>query len=581
MVNKPISSSKYSLTKADLYFLLLFLLGSNVFTIYFINQENYIYFWDTANYWLKCISMRETFINSPTDALKSLFTSIQYDDYNNIAAFFLLPFSLVFGPGRLAYILSIVNMFSLPAAISFLLLIKKLNGESFNAISPIVSFIAIFTILSCPFFWSPTLYGYVDVGGILLINVILLLLFKRPFSEQTIGNLLLLGFLLALLVLFRRWYTFWVISLFIAIALTEFLYSFSEYRFAYKKCLSTLVKFILITVFTSAFFMISAKPLAERIIKINYADIYSAYRFSTTIMQVLQKSIAYFGLFYVVLFLFGSIYLFATQAFRRFSLVLVLQLTIAYLLFSKTQDFSYQHYYLLLPTMLLFISIFIINLLLKAPSKIVAASICTIYVLLSLLNFAAMFLPSATAYAHKTKHIFSAETHYPLKRNDIDKIKNLLKALENQLIKEPNSWVYVLSSSVLLNYSILQTAAMTLSGNTTLFKQILNTHDVDKRDGFPTEFLSAQYVVIGYPIQYHLSPDDQRVVGVLADAIIRQENIGKSFIQLPYMFVLDNNVRVFIYKKVRPFCKADIEALSELFKKYYPDREFLCNIEWS
>jgi len=108
--------------------------------------------------------------------------------------------------------------------------------------------------------------------------------------------------------------------------------------------------------------------------------------------------------------------------------------------------------------------------------------------------------------------------------------------------------------------------------------QILNTHDVDKRDGFPSKFLTARYIVVAYPIQYHLRPEDQRVVGTLAEFIMDGGNIGISYKQLPYEFALDKGVRVYIYEKVRPFKKTDIDSLSELFRKHYPDREYLYKI---
>ncbi|MFB0528001.1 MAG: hypothetical protein ACETVT_03895 [bacterium] len=71
-------------------------------------------------------------------------------------------------------------------------------------------------------------------------------------------------------------------------------------------------------------------------------------------------------------------------------------------------------------------------------------------------------------------------------------------------------------------------------------KQILPTHNVDERGGFPSEFLTARYVVVAYPIQYHSRLEGQRVVGTLAEFIVDGGNIGTSYKQLPYEFALDN-----------------------------------------
>lgn len=101
-------------------------LCANGFVIYFINQERYIYFWDAANYWDKYKIMSSLFKNAPLEALKILFQSIRSDDYNFLAVFFLIPFDFLFGSSRLAYILSITNIYALPAALSFAFLSTKI-----------------------------------------------------------------------------------------------------------------------------------------------------------------------------------------------------------------------------------------------------------------------------------------------------------------------------------------------------------------------------------------------------------------------------------------------------------------------
>jgi hypothetical protein len=184
-----------------------------------------------------------------------------------------------------------------------------------------------------------------------------------------------------------------------------------------------------------------------------------------------------------------------------------------------------------------------------------------------------MFYPNV--FPNRIKTIFSAESHIPLQRNDIAEIKNLLHQLGILLYSDQNSTVYILASSNILNSSILHSAVLTFNLNPALRNQVLDTHDVDKRDGFPLNFLTARYVVICTPIQYHLRPEDQRIIGVLAECVLKRENIGKSYKQLPYVFLLDNGVKAFIYEKFKPLEQADINSLAELFNAYYPDRNYL------
>jgi hypothetical protein len=163
-------------------------------------------------------------------------------------------------------------------------------------------------------------------------------------------------------------------------------------------------------------------------------------------------------------------------------------------------------------------------------------------------------------------------------RNDANEIDRMLTTLE-ELANAQGDRVYVLASSDTFNCSILLNAYLTLNRYENIDHYIKWTHDVDKRDGFPQKFLKAKYVLVGVPIQYHLKPADQRVIGIPAELILSRKGIGTSFHKLPYEFTLDGGVKVYIYEKIKPFSDADIESLSSMFKKYYPDRKKIYEIK--
>src|SRR5438045_911981 len=91
-----------------------FVLLANVFATIFISHEHYLYEWDTLNYWKKFVNLKAHFLTAPRETLKVVFYSVREDNYNDLAAFILVPFGLLFGTSRLAYILSIVNIFAVP-----------------------------------------------------------------------------------------------------------------------------------------------------------------------------------------------------------------------------------------------------------------------------------------------------------------------------------------------------------------------------------------------------------------------------------------------------------------------------------
>jgi hypothetical protein len=104
-----------------------------------------------------------------------------------------------------------------------------------------------------------------------------------------------------------------------------------------------------------------------------------------------------------------------------------------------------------------------------------------------------------------------------------------------------------------------------------LSRKIAFTNDVDKRDGFPVQFLTARYVVLTLPFAFHLPPQDQKVIGVLADELVKGEGIGKSYDKLNYEFHLGDGSNAFIYKKTRPLDPNDLIMLSEQFIGFYPN----------
>jgi hypothetical protein len=157
-------------------------------------------------------------------------------------------------------------------------------------------------------------------------------------------------------------------------------------------------------------------------------------------------------------------------------------------------------------------------------------------------------------------------------------INNLLDSLAT-LVKNNDGTIYVLSSTSRLNDEILRSACRSYTHTPAVCKNILFAHHVDKRDGFPFQFLTARYVVIADPIQYHLRPEDQRVVGILADEILNQRGIGLSFRALNYNFTLDNNVKAYIFEKITPFRRSDLDQLSRLFLTHYPDKKELFTID--
>lgn len=506
--------------------------------------------------------------HDPIEAVQKLVSSIRHDDYNLLPILPLAPFYFLFGGGRLAYILAIVNLYAFPSILLFFLLCKAIFLRSYPNPSRLSTFAAL-TLSLLPAFWIPVLQGQPDVVGILAITMIMIFYFRRPIEDQTFKSLSFLSLLLVLMVLMRRWYAFWVVSFFLTLLWDGFIFQCPAYRLKMKKYMAPLRNILWLGIISASLLLIMATPVAKRMFFTDYADLYSAYRSGDSLIGPIQWIYDYFGFFPICLFLLGSFFSIWDKKTRRTSLFLFLHFIVTFLFFSRTQNLNAHHFYLLIPTMAIFISLIVIRLIHIRPMKHNVLFLVP-FIFLYSMNFSNTFIPEAHTFLKQLSLPFSEIRFFPPVRSDIRVIRDLLCTLDH-LVQSQKDLIYVLSSSLVLNEDILINASR--MNHMTVHKQILPTHHVDKRDGFPHHFMDAKYVVVGDPIQYHLNPKDQRVIGILGNQILHQSGIGLSYERLPYEFILDGNVKAYIYEKKFPIKRADIEDLMKRFIGYSPDKK--------
>lgn len=181
--------------------------------------------------------------------------------------------------------------------------------------------------------------------------------------------------------------------------------------------------------------------------------------------------------------------------------------------FWMTQNMGVQH------RMLLNIPIFVMCcmpfLYIDCTSKnikhfIKRVSLCILIFFCCITNFIKAFIPLGS---DKGTNGIYASRYTPLVRNDIMEL-NMLANYLNALTKDTDKHIYVLASGSVLNCDILRKLNMPTSFDAV--PSMENTCDVDLRDGFPTVFLDADYVVTTTPVQTHLQTG-QEVICYLAD----------------------------------------------------------------
>jgi hypothetical protein len=312
----------------------------------------------------------------------------------------------------------------------------------------------------------------------------------------------------------------------------------------------------------------------------NYRDIYSAYRSSHPLLHNFAALYEHFGLLILVLAGLGIVLSGMNEKRRPVVYFLCIQFGVTFVLFTRTQDFAIssrglfvgtQHFYWALATLALFLVFGAQDLFLLVKGRAGKIAVLVAMVAISLANFTDTFLPRAAGFLSALDFALPNVKHFPMVRTDLDRVQALLDALSD-IDKDSESTIYILASSYSLNSSIAHEACFHLEPpHRELAHKIAPTNDVDKRDGFPTQFLKARYVVLTLPFAYHLAPEDQRVIGVLSDHLVKRESIGKSYDKLNYEFRLEDGSTAFIYQKSRPLDPDAVKSLSDEFIDFYPN----------
>ena len=560
--------------------LLLFVIAFlcvNAFVYFFISGERYIYFWDYCLYWVKYQELGSLFHHAPLKAIVQIWKTVRHDDYNMLPVLFLMPFRLFFGASRLAYELAIANIYVCPSAVLCSALVGEVVSSTDRTYPPAVAAITLSTFLLLPQLWVPVLFGFPDIVGVIVIFLILLILLRRPVQEMTAKSLISVALLLTLLVTLRRWYAYWVVSFFVALAVETAVTLLPQHRFRARNYLTAAGRILIMGAISAAAFFLFATPIALKMVTTDYADIYSAYKRTQGVAPFLMNVARYFGPFLSALFVISLAVGIVQQKTRKLTRLLMFHFLCVIAIFSRVQDFSVQHNYLLIPSVILCISLLMVALWSRLRDISLRSFFLAGYALILTIQFSLMFAPAADALPLSVSRFFSLYRHYPLVRNDLDEMSKLFAFLEKESASEKGG-IYVIASSTTISDDIMRNACRAFDRPQPFCDRILPASHVDKRDGFPENFLQANLVVIAAPVQYHLGSEGQRVVGVLAAEMTNQESIGASFEKLPDEFTLDGGVKVFVYKKTKPLSEAGLHDLESRFWAYYPDRKDLFTI---
>lgn len=537
----------------------LILLIAVLFFVYFqVRQEHFIYYWDYAGYWQKSLLQMKRFLLYPVQSLLYLIRSANFEEYNLFPATIMaLPLRL-FGSSFTSYVMLIFSMFILPTCVLMAALVRKAALRLNIRALPFPAILGI--CLLFPILYLPALYGYID--SICLLSAVSCLSLQIGWDYRTLDKKRCIATALLLLetVLLRRYFAYWALGFLFAWLL---IFCFQLLKEQDKRAFAVgFVKNAALAGTACASVLLICFPVfVYRSVFVSYGEAYSAYAAASfgASMKEYFSFIGASGLLCAVVLPIGLLLVYPKA--RESLIVPLAHIAVSFLLFGFVQQMDVHHYYILALQMM-FLCGLSLSLLAHTGSshKIVSLAGIGLATLLAV-NFAACFFPLPQT------PLFTQERYHPRVRGDISVIRQM--ADELQQLSQDGGSIYVLASSEILNDDIIRQASLPDQMNYPYALE--KSNHVDLRDGFPMQFFTSSIVLVASPAQYHLRPQDQQVIGVLAEEMSRESSpIRKRFVFYK-SYPLDGGVKADLYLKQSEFDQDDILYLKQIFQDRYPN----------
>ncbi|MER9167566.1 hypothetical protein NKI12_09310 [Mesorhizobium australicum] len=527
------------------------LLGVAVCVVY-INLEESVYYWDFAAYFNTFNREGALLVKSPLEWLSHVGISIERDDYSAAILVPLMPFYLLFGGSRLSYMASIVAVYFVP---TILVIARMSYVEAVSATSPSRGWFAVWiaVFLYTPF-WAATLRGLPDIAGCFALAAGTWILWKSKFlTREPVISAMSAGACLWLAFMLRRWYAYSVMGFAISAAFFCLLLVAKDRDFpALRKAMLGGMCALAVILGSAWNFQL---PLIARILGTSYGDLYSGYR--TDLVTQLGEMASRLSCLNWLLVLVGLCLSVARG--NRFVLFCAVASVLTFFLFTRTQDPERHH------SMPMFLWLFpayaqAIVAIVSVPALRARWSTAVIAVAAGL-AFLGTFFPIGRQLLSPVSVVFAKEATLPLHLDNLPEYRRLIADLTSKM--GPEDRFSVFASGSVLSDSLL------FGMDRNLLPYVGWSCQVDSRDQFVPEALKSRYAVVTDRPVTHLQWGAQLCVTMPNQYIFEGKGIGAAYKRIA-AYQLSGGVAGYLYERMRPVSKVEIDALYSEFKKKYP-----------
>jgi len=149
-------------------------------------------------------------------------------------------------------------------------------------------------------------------------------------------------------------------------------------------------------------------------------------------------------------------------------------------------------------------------------------------------------------------------------RGDKDELSRMYAYLDGLISKDPNARIYVLASGLSLSDMVIYASLLPSPGlQFRAARNLLPVHQVDSRDGVPSNLLAATYVLTSETLELHLRPGTQKCVEVPWRQFHEERGYALGFEKLPERFHLEKGVEAMVYKRMRQSFPLEVKELEQ------------------
>ena len=482
-------------------------------------------------------------------------------DYSLFPAVLPAPVLLALHGGRVAYIVTCALLYLLP----FLLVLGVASAELAPERRRRAFWIGVCAAAALPALWVPALRGYPDAGAAALVAAAMVL-FLRDMELRLRWTPVGIGVCLAVAILFRRHFAYPALSLLVVIGACGILAAVARLRTAgpsrsvARAVVETLSGTARVAMWFGGALAVLGTHFVVRALRTNYTELYASYMLPPRVIA--EWWVEQFGWAAWILAALGYLAAWRGRELerRRLAVVLcVMLLTIALWTFRVRQSGS--HYVLhAVP----FIALGHFALVWTGARRL-TGNLARSLALVGVTSYAIVNVVRALEPAHAVPRALEgtralAVGHPPLRWTEYDEIVRLVRDLRRVATRDDPIYVAAsgrLRSSALRSADLMLddpfrpgVTASDLTWGSRL--DVPHTPHIDSRDGNPTNLLlRAKYVVVATPVQYHLAPEEQRIVRTAVEELTEDRPMARDFEALPGTYALAGGARVQVYRRTR------------------------------